>query len=96
LYILSKSPKEFYFFLFFFFFLTERIYLLPCVRDERIECIYGSLVELQNSTIKSRINPSLLQIPYIAEDFLDRVTGSVSRLVWIIPRESLEDTIQDT
>lgn len=78
------------------FLLPEGINLLKRLLQHRSESIDSSSVHLEDHTIESRSDASLLEITDASEDILDRLSGSHTRLVWIVPGERCEDIIEDT
>ncbi len=81
--------------MFVFFLLSETIDLSPIFGDKGIDSLDRTSIEFENDSIVCRSDPSLLQVSDIPEDFLDRVTCSISGLVRVVPRESFEDRIED-
>jgi hypothetical protein len=80
---------------FLIFLLSEGINLLKRLLQDRSESIDSSSVHLEDHTIERRSDTSLLEITDASEDILDRLSGSHTRLVWIVPCERSEDIIED-
>ena len=78
------------------FLLSEGINLSKRLLQDRSESIDSSSVHLEDHTIESRSDASLLEITDASEDILDRLSGSHTRLVWVVPCERCEDIIEDT
>ena len=78
-----------------FFLLSERIDLSPVFSDEGIDSLDCPSIEFEDDSIVCRSDSSLLQIPDISEDFLDRIARSISGLVGIIPSEPRENLIEN-